>query len=290
MAHIRCARGAEASPCPIFAVPGPALACGRWPRARARRGSRRQHLEAAGRAGRHLRLLPAREVLQLPGPGGAPGAGLGHGGGRGGSPYNSGLTGQQGPLCWGVQQGAQCCGVGCSRGCPLCPAGPLVAAQQGWRGAGVMGACCTQESAGGHTCDHAMSLQLYQDEMRRRKQLRGASQTDLVMPWRVGAGARVAPQSGMPPRTWSEPPRVRPAGAWIEGHGFSDACLGLGPSGLAVGQCPCAQRVFGAWHTRVQPACASHLSMLPSCRCGRRRPVWARPARNSTVGVSGGPG
>ncbi|KYO34131.1 zinc transporter ZIP4 [Alligator mississippiensis] len=37
-----------------------------------------------------------------------------------------------------------------------------------------------QESAGGHTCDHAMSLQLYQDEMRRRKQLRGASQTDLV--------------------------------------------------------------------------------------------------------------
>ncbi|XP_066480458.1 zinc transporter ZIP4 [Tiliqua scincoides] len=35
-------------------------------------------------------------------------------------------------------------------------------------------------SSKGHQCDHGMSLQLYQDEMKRRKQEKGASHADLV--------------------------------------------------------------------------------------------------------------
>ncbi|XP_044309301.1 zinc transporter ZIP4 [Varanus komodoensis] len=36
------------------------------------------------------------------------------------------------------------------------------------------------ESGKGHQCDHGLSLQLYQDEMKRRKQEKGASNADLV--------------------------------------------------------------------------------------------------------------
>ncbi|XP_007442410.2 zinc transporter ZIP4 isoform X1 [Python bivittatus] len=36
------------------------------------------------------------------------------------------------------------------------------------------------ESSKGHQCDHGLSLQLYQDEMKRRKQEKGASNADLV--------------------------------------------------------------------------------------------------------------
>ncbi|KAJ6661464.1 hypothetical protein lerEdw1_014373 [Lerista edwardsae] len=36
------------------------------------------------------------------------------------------------------------------------------------------------DSGKGHQCDHGMSLQLYQDEMKRRKQEKGASHADLV--------------------------------------------------------------------------------------------------------------
>ncbi|XP_054840702.1 zinc transporter ZIP4 [Eublepharis macularius] len=41
---------------------------------------------------------------------------------------------------------------------------------------------CEEESDShkGHQCDHGMSLQLYQDEMKRRKQEKGASHADLV--------------------------------------------------------------------------------------------------------------
>nr|XP_056710112.1 zinc transporter ZIP4 [Euleptes europaea] len=39
---------------------------------------------------------------------------------------------------------------------------------------------CEEASGKGHQCDHGMSLQLYQDEMKRRKQEKGASQADLV--------------------------------------------------------------------------------------------------------------
>ncbi|XP_053107027.1 zinc transporter ZIP4 isoform X2 [Hemicordylus capensis] len=37
----------------------------------------------------------------------------------------------------------------------------------------------SESSSNGHQCDHGMSLQLYQDEMKRRKQEKGASHTDL---------------------------------------------------------------------------------------------------------------
>ncbi|KAM3841047.1 zinc transporter ZIP4 isoform 1-T2 [Vipera latastei] len=38
----------------------------------------------------------------------------------------------------------------------------------------------SSESSKGHQCDHGLSLQLYQDEMKRRKQEKGASNADLV--------------------------------------------------------------------------------------------------------------
>ncbi|XP_034275853.1 zinc transporter ZIP4 isoform X2 [Pantherophis guttatus] len=38
----------------------------------------------------------------------------------------------------------------------------------------------SSESSQGHQCDHGLSLQLYQDEMKRRKQEKGASNADLV--------------------------------------------------------------------------------------------------------------
>ncbi|KAF7237200.1 Zinc transporter ZIP4 [Varanus komodoensis] len=45
------------------------------------------------------------------------------------------------------------------------------------------------ESGKGHQCDHGLSLQLYQDEMKRRKQEKGASNADLVrgLCWCCGA-------------------------------------------------------------------------------------------------------
>ncbi|XP_067323328.1 zinc transporter ZIP4 [Anolis sagrei] len=39
----------------------------------------------------------------------------------------------------------------------------------------------TSESSKGHQCDHSLSLQLYQDEMKRRKMEKGASNADLVV-------------------------------------------------------------------------------------------------------------
>ncbi|XP_077207405.1 zinc transporter ZIP4 [Paroedura picta] len=39
---------------------------------------------------------------------------------------------------------------------------------------------CEETSGRGHQCDHGMSLQLYQDEMKRRRQEKGASHADLV--------------------------------------------------------------------------------------------------------------
>ncbi|XP_061463115.1 zinc transporter ZIP4 [Rhineura floridana] len=44
----------------------------------------------------------------------------------------------------------------------------------------ILGHSDCEESSKGHQCDHGMSLQLYQDEMKRRKQEKGASHADLV--------------------------------------------------------------------------------------------------------------
>ncbi|XP_058034164.1 zinc transporter ZIP4 [Ahaetulla prasina] len=47
------------------------------------------------------------------------------------------------------------------------------------------------ESSQGHQCDHGLSLQLYQDEMKRRKQEKGASNADLVSVEETDFGRKV---------------------------------------------------------------------------------------------------